>query len=198
MRCKDKEKTRYIVFCHSAAAGERFTELVKRKENELGIKGVLYHSQMNRDEKEKAYALWRMGQCKLLIGTGAIGAGMDYGQVRIVWHRGFASSKINYIQEVGRCGRDDESGKCILIYCAAVEEQCRGFIKEEFVEEFKTYVEEKGCLRGHLTKFVDGERMECLSSPKGELYLWSLLPRGLGAKTPSINLAVVEQRFPAP
>ena len=169
VRCKDKDKTRYIVFCHSARAGERFIALIREKEHELGIKGVLYHSQMNRDDKERAYAMWRTGQCKLLIGTGAIGAGMDYANVRIVWHRGFASSKINYIQEVGRAGRDGQPAKCILIYCAAVEEQCKGFISAEFVEEYKSYVEETGCLRGHLTKFVDGEWSDCFSSPNAQL-----------------------------
>ena len=50
-----------------------------------------------------------------------------------------------------------------------MEEQCRGFIAAEFVEEYKSYVEETGCLRGHLTKFVDGELSDCLSSPNAQL-----------------------------
>jgi superfamily II DNA helicase RecQ len=162
-QCEDKDGTRFIVFTHTAKAANAFGELLKKKKDEVGISGVVYHSKMLTDDKEKAYIKWKRGECKVLIGTGAIGAGMDYGYVRCVWHRGFGTSVINMIQEKGRAGRDGKAADCRLIYCYEIEKDCKGFIDEESWREQKKYVEEKGCLRAYLTGFVDGVRVDCLS-----------------------------------
>jgi superfamily II DNA or RNA helicase len=167
--CTDEEETRFIVFTHTAAAADQFMQLVNEKSEELGMKAVAYHSRMDRDSKEKAYRKWKDGEAKLLVGTGAIGAGMDFAHVRRVWHRGFASSNINFIQEMGRAGRDGEPALCVLIYCSAVEEDCKRFIGAEYIAEHKSYIEEQGCLRAYLTEFVDGARIDCLSSSEAEM-----------------------------
>src|ERR1700733_1415749 len=103
-----QDDTRFIVFTHSAKAADDFGDLVNKNSEELGIKAVVYHSRMERDAKEQAHRKRLDGKAKLLVGTGAIGAGMDYKYVRRTWHRGFASSNINFIQEMGRAGRDGE------------------------------------------------------------------------------------------
>src|SRR5271154_6060157 len=87
-----EDETRFIVFTHSAKAADDFGDLVNKRSENLGIKAVVYHSRMNRDAKERAYRKWLDGKAKLLVGTGEIGAGMDYQYVRRTWHRGFASS----------------------------------------------------------------------------------------------------------
>jgi hypothetical protein len=109
------------------------------------------------------------GKAKLLVGTGAIGAGMDYKYVRRTWHRGFASSNINFIQEMGRAGRDGEPALCVLVYSSVIEEACKKFMNLQEVAEHKSYVEERGCLRAYLTKFIDGARIDCMSSPHAQM-----------------------------
>ena len=167
--CADQELTRFIVFTHTASAGDQFMHLVNQRSGGHGIKAVVYHSKMDRDSKEKAYRKWIDGEAKLLVGTGAIGAGMDYPHVRRVWHRGFASSNINFIQEMGRAGRDGDAALCALVYSSAIEQDCRKFISPDYIVEHKRYVEESGCLRAHLTMFIDGTRTDCLSLADAEL-----------------------------
>jgi superfamily II DNA or RNA helicase len=164
-----EDETRFIVFTHSAKAADDFGDLVNKRSENLGIKAVVYHSRMDRDAKERAYRKWLDGKAKLLVGTGAIGAGMDYQYVRRTWHRGFASSNINFIQEMGRAGRDGEPAGCILVYSSVIEEACKKFISLQDVAEHKSYVEERGCLRAYLTKFIDGARIDCMSSPGAQM-----------------------------
>ena len=161
---EDKENSRFIVYCHTAKAAEAFTELVNQHHENIGFSATIYHSKMERQVKEMSYSKWKRGEVKLLVGTGAIGAGMDYAHVRGVWHRGFTSSLVDYIQEVGRAGRDGEEAICVLLHSPTVEAECRRFMVVEDMDRMSDYVEEAGCLRSHLTKFIDGLSIDCFSS----------------------------------
>jgi superfamily II DNA helicase RecQ len=185
-----EDETRFIVFTHSAEAAKHFSDLVNKKSEELGITAVVYHSKMDRGAKEGAYQKWVKGKAKLLVGTGAIGAGMDYSYVRRTWHRGFASSNINFIQEMGRAGRDGEPAACVLVYSSVIEEACKKFISLQDVTEHKSYVEEQGCLRAYLTKFIDGARIDCMSSPGAQM----CMPCTLVMKDATLASGVVTTR----
>jgi ATP-dependent DNA helicase RecQ len=161
---EDKGNSRFIVYCHTAKAAEAFMELVNQHNENIGFSATIYHSKMERQVKEMSYSKWKRGEVKLLIGTGAIGAGMDYAHVRGVWHRGFTSSLLDYIQEVGRAGRDGREAICVLLHSRTVEAECRRFMRAEDMDKMSGYVEEAGCLRSHLTKFINGLSIDCFSS----------------------------------
>ena len=68
---------------------------------------------------------------RILLGTtGCIGAGLDCDDVRLVIRNGVPNSIVNFIQEIGRCGRNREclnqnntaSDHCVLLY--NVEDFC--------------------------------------------------------------------------
>jgi superfamily II DNA or RNA helicase len=160
----DKDKSRLIIYCHTAAACEAFSEFLNKHSEELELSAAVYHSKMERHAKENSYSRWKRGNVKVLVGTGAIGAGLDYPHVRGVWHRGYAGSLIDYIQEVGRAGRDGMEAICVLLYSSTVETKCREFMLAEHMDGMKAYVEEALCLRAHLTNFIDGTGVDCFSS----------------------------------
>jgi superfamily II DNA helicase RecQ len=78
----DKEGARFIVYCHKAKASEGFMEFLNLHSEETGVRAMVYHAKLERHHKEMAYARWKSGECKVLVRTGAIGAGMDYAHVR--------------------------------------------------------------------------------------------------------------------
>jgi superfamily II DNA helicase RecQ len=88
---------------------------------------------MERIAKEQAYSRWMDGQAKLLVGRGAISVGMDYPYIRRVWHCGFTSSNINFIQKMGQAERDGEGTLCTLIYSSIVEQNYRKLGSVEFI-----------------------------------------------------------------
>ena len=52
---------------------------------------------------------------------GALGVCINYDFMRNIFHRGHASSQVNYVQETGQAGRDRNRGECITVYCKEVE-----------------------------------------------------------------------------
>ncbi|KAG6895835.1 hypothetical protein C0992_012212 [Termitomyces sp. T32_za158] len=66
-------------------------------------------------EREAMYYRWIEGVHKVMICTNAFGAGNDYPHVRLVIHAGTPKQMINFVQEVGRAGRDGQRARCIVV-----------------------------------------------------------------------------------
>ncbi|KAG6863941.1 hypothetical protein C0991_001805, partial [Blastosporella zonata] len=67
-----------------------------------------YHggSDLGNAARETMYQKWITGKDRVMVCTNAFGAGNDYAHVRLVVHAGTPKHVINYVQEVGRAGRD--------------------------------------------------------------------------------------------
>lgn len=61
------------------------------------------------------------GDLQLLIATNAFGMGINKDNIRYVIHYDLPDSPENYLQEVGRAGRDGQASQAILLYEAGDE-----------------------------------------------------------------------------
>jgi len=75
-----------------------------------------YHAGMRHDGRNKAQQDFLSGKTQVMIATNAFGMGIDKADIRFVFHAGMPSSLENYMQEIGRAGRDGKDAKCYLFF----------------------------------------------------------------------------------
>lgn len=94
---------------------EREAEVKKKYETVIQS----YHAGMNRIDREFAQQAFLRDECKLMVATVAFGMGVNKKNIRYVVHFGAPPSLENYVQEIGRAGRDAFWAECLLIYTHA-------------------------------------------------------------------------------
>ena len=75
-----------------------------------------YHSGLDRDDLEATHQAFLSQDCMLIIATVAFGMGINKKNIRYVVHFGPPPSLENYVQEIGRAGRDSFWSDCLLIH----------------------------------------------------------------------------------
>jgi len=128
---------------------------------------MIYHAKMDISERRQAYASWKNGDVPVLIGTSALGAGIDHSGVRLVIHHGYASSMINFCQETGRAGRDGNPAEAVTLFWPDIT-QFTGWINHKDREPVLEWIRGTGCKRAKIGKYLNGVEQNCLSMAKGE------------------------------
>jgi len=67
-----------------------------------------FHGGMNADERKEVYDSYKNGDKYILLATKAFGMGMDISNIHYVYHFGPSGTLEDYLQEVGRAGRNEE------------------------------------------------------------------------------------------
>lgn len=78
-----------------------------------------FHAGMSFSERKLKYENYKAGDIHLLIATKAFGMGMDIPNIHYVYHYKPSASLEDYLQEIGRAGRDRKGGviyPCVLFY----------------------------------------------------------------------------------
>lgn len=75
-----------------------------------------YHAGLSMRNRAQAEYLFRRGKARIMVATVAFGMGIDKGDVRYVAHCGPPTTVGDYVQEVGRAGRDGSEAECILLH----------------------------------------------------------------------------------
>ncbi len=101
-----------LIYC----ATRENTELVAGYLKGLGKPVAAYHAGFDVDSKRKLQIEFIEDKYKALVATNALGMGIDKGNLRFIIHFDVPGSITAYYQEVGRCGRDGQMAKGILLY----------------------------------------------------------------------------------
>jgi len=84
--------------------------------NHQGFKSMFYHGGLSLDIKTKTLNSWTTEVQPIIVATNAFGMGIDKANVRLVIHMNIPNSIENYMQEIGRAGRDGKRSYAYLIF----------------------------------------------------------------------------------
>ena len=82
-----------------------------------GIRARAYHAGMKPELRESIQNAFMAGEVSTVVATIAFGMGIDKADIRAVYHYNQPKSLENYMQEIGRAGRDGEPSRCELFAC---------------------------------------------------------------------------------
>src|SRR5699024_2496543 len=120
---KDKEKylleninpeESSIIYCATRKKVEEVFSFLN--ENNLSV--TKYHAGLNDFTRLSNQNDFIYDRKPIMVATVAFGMGIDKSNVRKVIHYNLPKTMENYYQEAGRCGRDGEKDKAILLYSA--------------------------------------------------------------------------------
>jgi len=101
-----------IVYVGTRKDTVHFSEFFKNS----GIPATFYHGGLSHDEKTKALNDWLDDKKNVMVATNAFGMGIDKSNVRMILHAHMPNSIENYMQEIGRAGRDGLQSDVFLLY----------------------------------------------------------------------------------
>ena len=84
--------------------------------NNQGLKSTFYHGGLFYDQKIKHQKAWMHEEVQIMVATNAFGMGIDKSNVRAIIHTNLPNSIENYMQEIGRAGRDGLQSVTNLLY----------------------------------------------------------------------------------
>ena len=84
--------------------------------NHRGFESTFYHGGLPMEDKINSIKNWTNQTTPIMVATNAFGMGIDKANVRAIIHMNIPNSIENYMQEIGRAGRDGKRSEVYLIY----------------------------------------------------------------------------------
>jgi ATP-dependent DNA helicase RecQ len=105
-----------IVYCATTTAVDQLAGALKRAH----IPVVQYHGKIRAADRLTAQRQFmRPSRRLIMVATSAFGMGIDKPNIRYIVHYQVPGSLEQYVQEIGRAGRDGRPAHCILLFDAA-------------------------------------------------------------------------------
>lgn len=111
---RQDENASTIVYVTLQDTAEQVAEALKKN----GYHAAFYHAGMEDEHRGAVQDDFMSGRLTIVVATIAFGMGIDKADIRAVYHFNLPKSIENYVQEIGRAGRDGKVSHCELLACA--------------------------------------------------------------------------------
>ncbi|WP_347331633.1 RecQ family ATP-dependent DNA helicase [Marinimicrobium locisalis] len=85
--------------------------------SQQGFRARPYHAGLKDEERSATQDAFMSGETPIVVATIAFGMGIDKSDIRAIYHYNLPKSLENYMQEIGRAGRDGGDSQCQLLAC---------------------------------------------------------------------------------
>jgi ATP-dependent DNA helicase RecQ len=102
-----------VVYVTLQFTAERVATFLKTN----GVNAKAYHAGLRDEYRAEVQDQFMRGKIDVVVATIAFGMGIDKADIRRVYHYNLPKSLENYVQEIGRSGRDGEESFCELLVC---------------------------------------------------------------------------------
>ena len=100
-----------IIYCATKKEVERLYQSFRSRFT-VGF----YHGGLEASQRRQLQQQFSQNKLQFLIATNAFGMGIDKPDIRYVVHYDLPNSLENYMQEIGRAGRDQQPSEAVLLY----------------------------------------------------------------------------------
>ncbi len=122
------------------------TEKISERLLQAGLSAAAYHGGKDTLDRQFIQQQFINGSLDWIVATNAFGMGVHKDNVRQIVHESIPSNMANYMQEIGRAGRDGKDAAAILLYADGDEDFAR-FIgiddlpNEVHIEIYENYLQ---------------------------------------------------------
>lgn len=124
-----------IIYARARERCEQIAALLRR----AGVSATHYHAGLGREERAAAQEAFIGNRVRVVVATTAFGMGVDKPDIRWVLLYNYPTSLEEYVQQVGRAGRDGDPSACTLLATPRDAANLRTFAKRDAptVEELR-------------------------------------------------------------
>ncbi|XP_048135916.1 ATP-dependent DNA helicase Q-like 5 isoform X3 [Rhodamnia argentea] len=121
-----------IVYCKFQSE----TDLISRYLRDNNISAKSYHSGIPTKDRARIQELFCSNKIRVIVATVAFGMGLDKRDIGAIMHYSLPNSLEEYVQEIGRAGRDGRLSYCHLFYDDMTYFKLRSLAHSDGVDEY--------------------------------------------------------------